>query len=296
MDLKNIFKRNRPNQLLTSDLAKQPAPLAEATTNITTTKKKNAVILIGGTVIAVSTALLLFPSLYSNTKETLPKPENKIIEKKNPDVIYNTTLANTIDSPSREFEATYPLGNFKVTNTIYYAFNIINNLDVITIDPLGEPFPFDSKILANLPNLKLGKLSLIINLDSLPKQNYFIRVITKNGSTLTTVNHYYMSNNPFDRNIKLLDLKSGAYYIQALNLVTHVSYISTPFYLDNSGSILGGKNINFERIDSKDIFSLPEKKEIDPLSVDEIPIVLNDRFETNTAIKAEDSPFEKTPY
>lgn len=245
--------------------------------------------------IAISTAIAisicgLFIINFSNDQKIDTKTEkpSQVVEKK--EVIYSTTLDNSVNSKNREIEIAYPLGLHKQTNTVFYAFNIINDLDIITIDPLGEAFPTESQKLNNLPSISLGSSNLAINLDSLPKQNYLIRLVTKSGAELLTTQHYYLSNNPFDRTVRLNNLKSGAYYLQALNLVTHATYVSTPFYLNSAGDIVSGQNISFERIDTENIFGLPENKEITPISLDEIPIVLNDRFVTE--ISDEESPFE----
>ena len=253
------------------------------------TRKRKLQISIA-TAIAISVGGLL--AFNFGQKEEVKVEDTKpteVIEKK--ETIYSTTLDNSVKNKNRELEVAYPLGLHKQTNTVFYAFNIINDLDIITIDPLGEAFPPDSQLMNNLPSISLGSSNLAINLDSLPKQNYLIRLVTKNGSELLTTQHYYLSNNPFNRTVRLNNLKSGAYYLQALNLVTHATYVSTPFYLNTAGDIVSGQQIGFERIDTENIFGLPENKEIAPLNLDEIPIVLNDRFVTEN--NQEESPFEK---
>lgn len=247
--------------------------------------------------IAITSSILFISiatCMYFNVGQ---KKEEPVIENKAPivikqkEVVYSTTLDSSIKNKNRELEIAYPLGLHKQTNTVFYAYNIINDLDIITIDPLGEPFPPESQNLTNLPSISLGGVNLAINLDSLPKQNYLIRLVTKSGSELLTTHHYYLSNNPFNRTIRLSNLKSGAYYLQALNLVTHATYVSTPFYLNSTGGIVSGQNIGFERIDTENIFGLPENKEIAPLDINDIPIVLNDRYIKENAV--EESPFEK---
>lgn len=257
--------------------------------NTKLTKKKKLQIAISS-VIAISVASFLFINYGQKDKVKIEdKKIEKVVEKK--EVIYSTTLDNSIKNKNRELEVAYPLGLHKQTNTVFYAFNIINDLDVITIDPRGEAFPPESQRMNNLPSISLGSSNLAINLDSLPKQNYLIRLVTKSGAELLTTQHYYLSNNPFNRTVRLNNLKSGAYYLQALNLVTHATYVSTPFYLNSTGDIVSGHQIGFERIDTENIFGLPENKEITPLDLDEIPIVLNDRFVTEN--NREESPFEK---
>lgn len=253
------------------------------------TKKRKLQISIA-TAIAISVGgLLVFNYGQKEEVKVEDKKTTEVIEKK--EIIYSTTLDNSVKNKNRELEIAYPLGLHKQTNTVFYAFNIINDLDIITIDPLGEAFPPDSQRMNNLPSISLGSSNLAINLDSLPKQNYLIRLVTKSGSELLTTQHYYLSNNPFNRTVRLNNLKSGAYYLQALNLVTHATYVSTPFYLNTAGDIVSGQRIGFERIDTENIFGLPENKEIAPLDLDEIPIVLNDRFITEN--NREESPFEK---
>lgn len=253
------------------------------------TKKRKLQISIA-TAIAISVGgLLVFNYGQKEEVKVEDKKTTEVIEKK--EIIYSTTLDNSVKNKNRELEIAYPLGLHKQTNTVFYAFNIINDLDIITIDPLGEAFPPDSQRMNNLPSISLGSSNLAINLDSLPKQNYLIRLVTKSGSELLTTQHYYLSNNPFNRTVRLNNLKSGAYYLQALNLVTHATYVSTPFYLNTAGDIVSGQQIGFERIDTENIFGLPENNEIAPLDLDEIPIVLNDRFITEN--NREESPFEK---
>lgn len=253
------------------------------------TKKRKLQISIA-TAIAISVGgLLVFNYGQKEEVKVEDKKSTEVVEKK--EIIYSTTLDNSVKNKNRELEVAYPLGLHKQTNTVFYAFNIINDLDIITIDPLGEAFPPDSQRMNNLPSISLGSSNLAINLDSLPKQNYLIRLVTKSGSELLTTQHYYLSNNPFNRTVRLNNLKSGAYYLQALNLVTHATYVSTPFYLNTAGDIVSGQQIGFERIDTENIFGLPENKEITPLDLDEIPIVLNDRFITEN--NREESPFEK---
>lgn len=252
--------------------------------------KNKKIIALTSSVLFISIATSMYFTFGQKKHE--PIVENKapvITEKK--EVVYSTTLDNSIKNKNRELEIAYPLGLHKQTNTVFYAYNIINDLDIITIDPLGEPFPPESQNLTNLPSVSLGGVNLAINLDSLPKQNYLIRLVTKSGSELLTTHHYYLSNNPFNRTIRLSNLKSGAYYLQALNLVTHASYVSTPFYLNSTGDIVSGQNIGFERIDTENIFGLPENKEIAPLDINDIPIVLNDRYIKENV--REESPFEK---
>jgi hypothetical protein len=262
---------------------------AKDNTSTKLTKKKKLQIAIL-TIIAISVGSILFFNFNQNkTVKIVNKKTAQVVEKK--EIIYSTTLDNSIKNKNRELEVAYPLGLHKQTNTVFYAFNIINDLDVITIDPLGEAFPPESQRMNNLPSISLGSSTLAINLDSLPKQNYLIRLVTKSGSELLTTQHYYLSNNPFNRTVRLNNLKSGAYYLQALNLVTHATYISTPFYLNSTGDIVSGQQIGFERIDTENIFGLPENKEIAPLDLDDIPIVLNDRFVTEN--NQEESPFEK---
>lgn len=283
-----LFKKKQIKTVIDPQTVSSPTPVIEAVKPMFYKTKQGIITFSSLVLISIGCGVYFISSASTEQPKTVEKAKPSIVKN---DVVYSTTLDNSIKNKETEIKNAYPFGKLPLRNTVFYAYNIISNLDIITIDPLGEPLPSDSTSLHQLPTMPLGNANLAINLDSLPKQNYLIRLIVKNGDELLSTQHYYLSNNPYDRTIRLTNLKTGAYYIQALNLVTHSSYVSSPFYLNNAGEIVSGQNIGFERIDSENLFGLPENNEIEPLSLDEMPIILNDRHNVTEISPQEPSPF-----
>lgn len=242
-------------------------------------KKASSKTLIGA---AIASMVLIFgASGYVLLKDKnaanqkVEKAKNTTVAVKE-NIIYKSTLDAKEFSEEELFEATYPFTKTAIGNTKQYSRSLFEKIDSIIVDPTGEVFPSNSSLLQTFANATYGFASINVDVNALPKQPLFIRLVTEKEHTPFAVRHFYMSGDATDRIVSFEGLSGGKYYFQILNLITQTPYVSNTFNLTSNGVITGSTTISFSKINEIDhIFRLPLEDETSTLLVEDIPIVLN---------------------
>lgn len=219
----------------------------------------------------------LYSYLASNDKESPKEKQVSSVSNKpvNTDIVYRTALDSKNFSEEELFAISYPFGKTKILNTKQYSRALFETINSIVVDPTGQALPTISTALETMPNANFGYSSLKIELNALPKQPLFIRLVTEKNGEPYAVRHYYLKADEA-RTVSFEGLSGGRYYLQILNLITQTPYVSTTFNMTSNGLITGNSIINFIKIKDIDhVFQLPLEDEDSVLLVEDIPIVLN---------------------
>lgn len=215
--------------------------------------------------------------LSNNAKSTeqQAKPSSSGSLEVKRDVIYKSVLDSSNFNEEQLFAFTYPFGKSAIQNTKQYSRSLFEKVDSIIVDPAGQTLPATSGLLPSFININFGYASINLDLNSLPKQPLFIRLVTEKDGSPYAVRHYYLTSEE-SRLITLDGLSGGKYYIQILNLITQTPYVSTTFNLTSNGLITGDALIKFIKIKEIDhIFRAPLEDEDSLLLVEDLPIILN---------------------
>lgn len=242
-------------------------------------KKGFSKALIGTTLI--SSLLLIGAGAYvllGENGDTKPQ-EQKTVEapvavKEN--IIYKSILDSKNLSEEDLFNATYPFSKAAIENTKQYSRSLFEKVDSIIVDPAGENFPSNSGLLPSFPSITYGFAAINVDMNALPKQPLFIRLVTEKDHLPFAVRHFYMSSDMENRVASFEGLSGGKYYFQILNLITQTAYVSNTFNLTSNGIITDSTTLSFLKINEIDhIFRLPLEDENSALLVEDLPIVLN---------------------
>jgi hypothetical protein len=238
-------------------------------------KIHRAALALGGVIVISSLSFILYlnqEKTVKNTDTKKPNIEKKLEESNN---IYRTTLDSSNFTQEELFDITYPFGKAKIENTKQYSRVLFEKVDSIIVDPTGQLLPTTSGTLTSLSNIPYGYANLNIELNALPRQSFFVRLVSEKNHEPFAVRHFYLKSDE-NRTVNFQNLSGGRYYLQILNLITQSAYVSTPFNLTANGLIEGSAVIKFIKIKDIDhIFQLPIEDEDSAILVEDIPIVLN---------------------